>query len=150
MNNTSTLLGLSAALVSSSLFAAESEQSTLDKIFGAATFYENKDASVIQKIAFTGRLQYDYSYFSDSETGLEADETNWRRARAGFKIQTFDNFTIHAEMDMDLENYDPVYNQLTDAYIAYQPSKNLKFKLGKQSAGFTLAGATSSKKTTHR
>ena len=47
---------------------------------------------------------------------------------------------------MDFNDHDPIYNRLTDAYVAWKPNSDLKIKVGKQSAGFTLDGATSSKK----
>jgi phosphate-selective porin OprO/OprP len=53
---------------------------------------------------------------------------------------------LHLEGDFDLN--EPIgdwYSRLTDAYVGWSPSKNLSFKFLKQSAGFTLDGATSSK-----
>lgn len=144
-------IGLIAALAApaGAQLAAEEGASTLedrfDKLWSYATLYKNEDNSVIQKLAFTGRLQYDLFSFEDDDAG-SYDNTKWRRARAGFKAQVFNDFTIHSEMDMDLEYADPVYNRLTDSYIAWHPSDDWKVKVGKQSAGFTLDGSTSSKK----
>ena len=69
----------------------------------------------------------------------------------GFKAQFFNHFIIHAEMDGDMndvdeDDWDEFYGRLTDSYIGWNPSKAAKIKIGKQSAGFTLDGATSSKK----
>jgi phosphate-selective porin OprO/OprP len=40
----------------------------------------------------------------------------------------------------------PLYNDLTDTYISWSSDNGIKFKVGKQSAPFTLDGSTSSKK----
>jgi phosphate-selective porin OprO/OprP len=140
---------LAATILSLSLHAADeasssSMQDTYDKIWSYATLYSNKDNSFIQKLAFTGRLQYDYAYFDEKDTG-SWDDNAWRRARAGFKATVFQKFTVHAEMNMDLNNTDPVYDGITDAYVAWKPGNTWTIKVGKQSAGFTLDGATSSK-----
>ena len=40
----------------------------------------------------------------------------------------------------------PLYNDLTDSYFSWSTDNGIKFKVGKQSAPFTLDGSTSSKK----
>jgi phosphate-selective porin OprO/OprP len=139
---------LAAALLGLPLLNAADEsgmKDTYDRIWGAATLYSNKENSFIQKLAFTGRLQYDYAYFDEDQAG-HWDDTTWRRARAGFKAQVLNNFTVHAEINMDPENTDPVYDGITDAYIGWKSGADWGIKVGKQSAGFTHDGATSSKK----
>ncbi len=42
-----------------------------------------------------------------------------RRTRIGFEAKVFQEFTIHSEVDLDLQNPDPLYNKLTDAYIKW-------------------------------
>ena len=123
--------------------------SVYDKIWGATQFIDNDDAKVIQSLAFTGRLQGDAVSFR-SEDG-SYDDFDWRRFRMGFKAQLFNHFIIHGEMDADMNDvdegdWDAFYGRLTDAYAGWNPSKAVKVKIGKQSAGFTLDGATSSKK----
>ncbi len=123
--------------------------SVYDKIWGATQFIDNDDAKVIQSLAFTGRLQGDAVSFR-SEDG-SYDDFDWRRFRMGFKAQLFNQFIIHGEMDADMNDvdegdWDAFYGRLTDAYAGWNPSKAVKVKIGKQSAGFTLDGATSSKK----
>ncbi|MGB0414286.1 MAG: porin [Coraliomargarita sp.] len=150
MNTPSRILSLTALAAATPFAASASEtldalESNIEKVWKYAKLYENEDNSIIQKVAFTGRLQYDYAYYDNEETS-HIEENEWRRARAGFKVDFLNEFQAHAEMDMDFNDHDPVYNRLTDAYIAWKPNSDLKIKVGKQSAGFTLDGATSSKK----
>ncbi len=153
MNKTTQLLGLSAAILCSNAATAQDRSESfeelyqnLDKVFSHATLYKNADNSVIQKFAFTGRLQGDYYTTENDETNESDSNTSWRRVRVGFKATVFNDFTVHSEADLNPRNPQPLYNRLTDSYIAWQPSDEWKLKVGKQSAGFTLDGSTSSKK----
>ncbi len=123
------------------------DSSTYDKIWSYAKVVDNDDAAVLQSRAFTGRLQGDAYRFDSDDPGSVSD-MDWRRFRAGGKVVLFNDFTIHAEADLDLNNVNnsDFYKRLTDAYISWSASKAFKLKVGKQSAGFTLDGATSSKK----
>ncbi len=122
--------------------------SVYDKIWDSVKLVNSDEAKVIQSLAFTGRLQGDAVSFH-SEDG-SYDDFDWRRLRMGFKARLFNNFIVHAEMDGNLNNigngWDGFYVRLTDAYASWHPSEAGKVKIGKQSAGFTLDGATSSKK----
>jgi phosphate-selective porin OprO/OprP len=151
MNKTTKILGLSAAIFAANTAFALPDFNTdlkddLDPIFGLATLYKNPDNSVLQKLAFTGRLQGDYYTTENDETNESDSNTAWRRVRVGFKAKVFNDFTVHSEADLNPRNPQPLYNRLTDSYIAWHPTDDWKLKLGKQSAGFTLDGATSSKK----
>ena len=143
-------IALGAAVSAASVFAAEdTAPSVYDKIWGAVDFIDNDDAKVIQSLAFTGRLQGDAVSFHSEDSNY--DDFDWRRFRMGFKAQIFNHFIIHGEMDGDMndvddDDWDEFYGRLTDAYVGWNPSKAVKMKFGKQSAGFTLDGATSSKK----
>ncbi|MDG2166350.1 MAG: porin [Opitutales bacterium] len=117
-------------------------QIAYEDIWSNAVFYENKENPTVQKIAFTGRFQGE-SYWFDSDQG-DADDSTWRRLRGGFKNTVFDVWTFHFEGDFNLNN-DASYNRLTDAYISRKLNDGATVKIGKQSAGFTLGGATSSK-----
>jgi phosphate-selective porin OprO/OprP len=144
------ILRIAATCVAVSLCQATAEteaslKDSFDKVWSHATLYSNKDNNILQKLAFTGRLQVDLASFNEDDAGGH-DDIVFRRARAGFKASVFNDFTIHSEMDMDFNDTDPVYNRLTDTYIAWQPGDDWKIKVGKQSVGFTLDGATSSKK----
>jgi phosphate-selective porin OprO/OprP len=151
MNKTTQILSLSAAILASNSALASTDFSAdlkddFARIWSHATLYKNPDNSVIQKFAFTGRLQGDYAHFENDETGDKYRDSSWRRFRAGIKATAFNNFTIHSEADLNLNDPEPLYNRLTDTYIAWHPTDGWKLKVGKQSAGFTLDGATSSKK----
>ena len=143
-------IALGIAVSATTAVAEEaSDPSVYDKIWGATQFIDNDDAKVIQSLAFTGRLQGDAVSFHSEDSNY--DDFDWRRFRMGFKAQIFNNFIIHGEMDADMndvdeDDWDEFYGRLTDAYVGWNPSKAVKVKIGKQSAGFTLDGATSSKK----
>ncbi len=117
--------------------------STCD-LFDRAVLYENKETPLLQKFALSGRFQADAAFF-EADQG-EYDSLEWRRVRQGFKTTHFDTFGLHVEADLDLNDSDPVYRRLTDAYVKWSPSDELEIKIGKQPAQFTLDGATSSTK----
>ena len=120
--------------------------SGFDKVWSYATLYENEDNRFIQKFALSGRVQPDSAWF-DADQGEFKDEFLWRRFRFGFKSDLFQDWVLHIEGDFDLnESLEDSYSRLTDGYIGWAPRKNLDLKVLKQSAGFTLDGATSSKK----
>lgn len=113
-------------------------------IFDHLTLYDNGESALLQKLAFTGRLQADAMSFNGGDSSYEAFE--WRRARGGFKANFAQGFILHAEGDFDLQGGNPIYVGLTDAYLAWSSDDRLKITLGKQSVGFTMDGATSSKR----
>ena len=142
------LIGLLALAGLTSTAVQAEEPSVFDKAWAIPVLYENKDNTIIQKLAFVGRLQLD-SVWVNPDTPEDAenyDDLTWRRARFGFKANLFDDWTAHIEADFDLEtDLDDMYNKLTDAYIAFEPGDSIKIKALKHSAGFTLDGKTSSK-----
>lgn len=125
----------------------------LDPVFDAMTLYENPENKIIQKFAFTGRLQVDY-YNADIDGGGSESDWDIRRWRMGFSGTLFKDFKFKTKADFDEDNDDDAYyNKLTDCYISYAPEdENYVITLGKHSAAFTLDGHTSSKKlhTTER
>ena len=127
-----------------SAIGQDSEKSSYDRIWDKVSLYENKDGDILQKLLFTGRLQGDYVNFEDSAAGSLRD-FNWRRFRVGFKASIFDGITLHSEADLNLQDPEPLYNRLTDTYLSWVSSNGMKFKVGKQSAPFSLDGSTSSK-----
>ncbi len=125
--------------------AGEQEASTFDRIWSHAKLYENEDNRFLQKFALSGRIQPEAAWF-DADQGEFTDEFLWRRFRFGFKADVFRKWALHIEGDFDLnESSGDMYVRLTDAYIGWSPNKNLSLKFLKQSVGFTLDGATSSK-----
>ena len=119
--------------------------SVFDNVWSYAILYENEDNRFMQKFALSGRLQLDSAWF-DADEG-DFNDVLWRRFRFGFKSDVFRNWVVHLEGDFNLNNkLEEMYNRLTDAYIGWSPTNNLTIKALKQSAGFTLDGATSSKK----
>jgi len=142
------LIGLiiTCCLPIQSTLAFESKDTGFDSAWRHLTLYVNEEGTVIQKFALVGRAQVD-SFWVNPEDGEDDNDTLWRRLRFGFKADIFTQWVAHLEADLDLN--EPIgdwYSQLTDAYIAWSSSESLKIKLLKQSAGFTLDGATSSKR----
>ena len=128
--------------------AQEDQESTFDKIWENVVLYENDENSLMSKFWLTGRLQGEYhSFENEVAPAIDHDDYDWRRFRFGFKATLFGDITLHSEADLGLENRGrPLYNDLTDTYISWSNENGMKFKLGKQSAPFTLDGSTSSKK----
>ena len=119
--------------------------SEFDRIWSYATLYDDEANPTVQKFALSGRLQFESAWF-DAEQGEFSDDFTWRRFRFGFKSDVFHDWVLHLEGDFDLNNsLGNMYERLTDAYIGWSPKKDLDFKFLKQSVGFTLDGATSSK-----
>lgn len=121
---------------------SEDVESLCDTLWKIPVIYSNKENPYFQEFRFTGRLHLDV-FSQDSDLGYQQE---WvvRRTRFGFKAKLLQDFTMHVEADYDLQNPRPAYNRLTDAYIAWEPTKLFKLTVGKQSARFTLDGATSS------
>lgn len=117
-------------------------RSIYDKIWGLTTLYKSDTNPIIQEFGFVGRAQFDWFYF-DADQGQDDD---WivRRIRVGGKAKVFKDFTIHGEVDLNLQNPHPAYSKLTDAYVKWSPSKEFNVTVGKQGAKFTLDGGTSS------
>jgi phosphate-selective porin OprO/OprP len=140
-----TLAGL-LGIVGPAANAQEEKDSAFDRIWRHATLYEDADNPTIQKFALSGRLQADGAWF-DADQGRYSDAFLWRRFRFGFKADLFQDWVVHIEADIDLEEpLGDMYSRLTDAYVGWSPGDHLEIKALKQSVGFTLDGATSSKK----
>lgn len=135
-----TLVLLTIALLSPTIQAGPD----YDKIWSHFTLYESKDEGLIRSFALSGRLQGDLAWV-DADEG-DFDDELWRRFRFGFKSQLANDWVVQLEGDFDLNEADDVYSRLTDAYLGWNPSDKLDLRFLKHSAGFTLDGATSSKK----
>lgn len=119
--------------------------SDYDSVWNKATLYQS-DTGVLHSLALSGRLQVDASYF-DADEG-DFDDISWRRFRFGFSARFANDWQAQLEGDFDLNEWPPGawYSRLTDAYLGWQPDKTRDLRILKHSAGFTLDGATSSKK----
>jgi phosphate-selective porin OprO/OprP len=118
------------------------EKSLYDKIWGLAVLYKNEEGSFLQELDLVGREQVEWFYF-DNQDKHDEDWIN-RRTRIGLKAKFLQTFTLHVETDLNLQEPDPLYTKLTDAYLKWSPSKEFNLVIGKQSTKFTLDGSTSS------
>lgn len=119
---------------------AAKQPSLYDQIWGYTKWYENEDNPIIQSLRFTGRFQLDYAMVDHHDF----DDLNIRRFRVGSKATFFKDFIVHGEVDLQPEA-DPVYQRLTDAFVAWKPSEAFELTVGKRSAPFTMDGSTSSR-----
>jgi phosphate-selective porin OprO/OprP len=149
-NSTNALTLIVAALLTSWGVTTDADEDhtvgpALERLWGYATLYENADNGVVQNFSLSGRLQFESAWFNAKEGNY--NDMLWRRFRFGFKSVWFQDWVLQIEGDFDLNASDgeQFYNRLTDAYIGWYPSESYGFKILKQSAGFTLDGATSSK-----
>lgn len=118
------------------------EKSIYEKIWGLAVLYKNDDAPFLQELSLVGRQQNEWYYF-DADQGQDDDWIN-RRTRIGLKAKLLGTITAHVETDLDLQDHDPIYNKLTDAYLRWSPSKEFNLTVGKHGVKFTHDGSTSS------
>ena len=130
----------------SSFLNAQENSNAYDMLWDKVVLFEGDEKSIIDKFALTGRLQADYHSFENDINGLSEDDSQWRRFRFGFKMSLLDGITLHSEANMNLNQPEPLYRNLTDTYLSWSTDSGIKIKLGKQSAPFTLHGSTSSKK----
>lgn len=123
---------------------AAKEPSAYDKIWGSFTnVYRDDSNPVIQRVLLSGRFHYDYARI-DADQG-DFDKWNVRRLRIGPRITLFKTITLHSEVELDPQRHDPFYVRFTDFYVQWTKSGRLVLTIGKQSAPFTLDGATSSR-----
>jgi len=118
-------LGLLAAV-----FFANGQDSSYDKIWDKAVLYENEESSVIQKFLLSGRLQADYYSFENDVDNSSEDDSEWRRFRFGFKASLFGGITFHSEANMNLNQPEPLYRNLTDTYLSWSTENGMKIKVG--------------------
>jgi phosphate-selective porin OprO/OprP len=119
-----------------------SEPSAYDRAWAHARLYTGDEDSFFQSLDLSGRLQLDLAYVDSRD--VSHSEFNVRRFRFGFKTRFKNRFILHVEGEFNPQEADPFYSRLTDTYLAWEFSDSTLLKLGKQSAGFTLDGMTSS------
>ena len=123
--------------------AQAKEPSTYDKIWKFADWYDDKSNPVVQRVVFTGRFQQDFAAVGADQG--DTNEWNVRRMRLGPRLTMFRTFTVHAEVELNPQERDPLYVRFTDAYVAWSPNASLAVTVGKHGVPFTADGATSSK-----
>ena len=123
--------------------SGEKKESTYDKIWKFAEWYEDDSNPIVQRVLFSGRYQHEFATV-DADEG-DVDEWNVRRMRLGSRVTLFRRFTFHGELDVEPQERDPFYLRLTDFYLQWSKSGRLVLTLGKHSVPFTMDGATSSK-----
>jgi phosphate-selective porin OprO/OprP len=142
---------LSAALMltlpvsaSAQTAAAKEGASAYDTLWRSFTeVYADSNNPVVQRVALSGRFHYDFATI-DSDQGNH-DESNIRRLRIGPRVTLFRTVTFHSEVELDPQRHDPLYVRFTDLYVQWTKNPRFVLTAGKQSAPFTIDGATSSR-----
>jgi phosphate-selective porin OprO/OprP len=135
------LLSLAFLSVTSTADAQTSTEK-FDELWSKVRLHSGDSDAAVQSVVFTGRFQYDYAYVDSGDE--EYSDTDVRRWRMGFKVSFKHDLVFHAEAEYH-PSEDPVYQRLTDTYIAWNPSDAVELTVGKQGANFTMDGMTSSK-----
>ena len=130
-------------MLPSLLAAAAEESSALDKLWGYPNLYQNNDNPYVQSVKFTGRFQLDYARV-EADQG-DHEEWNIRRLRLGGKLKVLQDVTLNAEADLDPQDRDPTYVQMTDLNLVWRALPDVEIIAGKQRVPFTMDGATSSR-----
>lgn len=118
--------------------------SAYDKLWGSFTeVYRDDSNPVMQRVLLSGRFHADYTSI-DADQG-DHDEWNVRRLRIGPRITLFRTLTFHSEVELDPQRRNPFYVRFTDLYVQWAKSGRMVLTAGKQSAPFTVDGATSSR-----
>ncbi len=124
--------------------AVTPEPSPYDRIWSRFTqWYKNDRNPFVQQVLFSGRYQHEFAAVDAARGDLE--EWNVRRMRLGPRITLLRTLTLHAEIDVNPQEHDPLYVRVTDAYLQWTRSSRLALTVGKQGVPFTSDGATSSK-----
>jgi phosphate-selective porin OprO/OprP len=132
-------------LVGTALSLGAQAQENFDSIWNHRTLYASADSEYLQTLNLSGRAQVDAVYY-DADQG-DYDATRWRRFRFGFTADVLQSGVVRLETEFDLNNKpDSSYRRLTDASFEWQFENDWRLTILKQSAGFTLDGATSSKR----
>ena len=122
---------------------AEPRESTYDRIWKFAEWYENESNPVVQRVLFSGRYQHEFAAIEADEG--DHDEWNLRRMRLGPRVTLFRTFTLHGEVELNPQEADPLYVRVTDLYVQWRRSGRFALTVGKHGVPFTMDGSTSSK-----
>jgi phosphate-selective porin OprO/OprP len=118
-------------------------ESVYDRIWRFREWYRNDDNQIFQRLRFRGRYQQDFATV-DADQG-EHEEWNVRRLRMGLQAYLFGSLLLHAEVDLNPQEADPVYVRFTDMYAEWTMRPEVVLTFGKQSIPYTVDGATSSR-----
>src|SRR5688572_30845217 len=118
-------------------------ESLYDRIWRFSEWYRNEDNRFLQRLRFRGRYQQDFATV-DADQG-DHEEWNVRRLRMGLQAYIFGSLLLHAEVDLNPQEADPVYVRFTDMYAEWSTRPELVVTVGKQSIPYTMDGATSSR-----
>lgn len=121
----------------------ERPPSTYDKIWRFSRWYDDKSNPVVQRVLFSGRYQHEFAALGADEG--DHDEWNVRRMRLGPRVTMFRTFTVHAEVELNPQEREPLYMRFTDFYVQWTRSGRFAVTVGKQGVPFTMDGTTSSK-----
>jgi len=100
-----------------------------------------KKGGVVKKWSLTGRFDLQLGY-QDTDQG-DFDEFDIRRFRLGTKVKFRNGWRLKVVANM-LNDGDVDYSNLDSVYLSYQPSKYLKFILGRQTPHFMREWSTPS------
>ncbi len=108
-------------------------------------FYDNEENSFIQKVTFIGRFHGQYHYV-DSDRGHD-DDWEERRIRPGFKFNFLNDFMF--AMEANIRGVDDIHGEYLKGwdnfYLDWKPSKDLKFRVGRQKSNTSRERFTSSR-----
>jgi phosphate-selective porin OprO and OprP len=121
----------------------DQQESTYDRIWKFAEWYRNESNPTIQRILFSGRFQYEFAALEAGDSSHH--EWNVRRMRLGPRVTIFRRWTLHAEIELNPQETDPLYVRMTDLYVQWNRSSRFVLTFGKHGVPFTVDGATSSK-----
>lgn len=133
-----------------------SGDTTMDRIWSAATLYKDSDNPILQEFALQGRHQVQYGDGDADSNDAFKEETYYgdhieaRRARYGFKSKWFNKFKFEGQIDVwpefeDSDGENAFYRGLYDLYITYSASDALNISAGKTKVKFTREQEISSK-----
>jgi phosphate-selective porin OprO/OprP len=118
-------------------------ESVYDRIWRFREWYRNDDKRVLQRLRFRGRYQQDFATV-DADQG-DHEEWNVRRLRMGLQGYMFGALLLHAEVDLNPQEANPVYVRFTDMYAEWTMRPEVILTFGKQSIPYTVDGANSSR-----
>ncbi len=140
-------------------------ETTMDKIWSAATLYKDDNNPILQEFSLTGRLQvqyfdghsnnghFDMSDYKDANhnESVWGDQIEARRAYFGAKTRWFHDWKLEGQIDVDTDGLDgagpghTLYKDIYDLYLTYAPSDELNISIGKQEIKFAREEEISSK-----